>query len=370
MLAKLVDQVTKAIRHYERHGIHPTERETIDKLVLPFIEHALGADFRDPAAVTAEFDADIGRSKGEKVDYAINRHGEPVILIECKALGTPLEDKAVQLQRYIGALPKVSLGILTDGRHYRFYADLDEPNILDKEPFLHVDVLDMTLEAEERLELFHLDCLDVVEIKTAGRRWKTVVALVRALESEWNEPSKEYVAHFAKPLHRGLFTDSIRRQYIGYLKEAHSLFLDNRTRSDDDMGSKPKGRITGDNTSQKPNGTPQGDGYRLSEVEPSQLTPQLLQFADGSTKVVDSWRGYFEAIVLKLDSEGHFQVGNIPKDLRQFIYVPDPNFPLKRSIQLSHGLETNIYLNSNDCIKRAKRVLRACGYDPADIYVK
>ena len=370
MLAKLVDQVTKAIQHYERHGMHPTERETIDKLVLPFIEHALGADFRDPVAVTAEFDADIGRSKGEKVDYAINRHGEPVILIECKALGTPLEDKTVQLQRYIGALPQVSLGILTDGRHYRFYSDLDEPNILDKEPFLHVDVLDMTVEAEEHMKLFHLDCLDVVEIKAAGRRWKTVAVLVRALESEWNEPSKEYVAHFAKPLHQGMFTDSVRRQYAGYLKEAHSLFLDNQPRSGDEMGSKPKGTITGDNTPQKPNGTPQGDWYRLSEVEPLQLTPQSIRFTDGSTNVVDSWRDIFEAIVLKLDSERHFQVHNIPKDLRQFIYVPSPNSPLKRSIQLADGLQTNISLNPKDCIQRAKRVLRACGYDPADVYVR
>ena len=370
MLAKLVNQVTKAIRHYERYGIHPTERETIDKLVLPFIEHALGTDFRDPAAVTAEFDADIGRSKGEKVDYAINRHGEPVILIECKALGTPLENKTVQLQRYIGALPQVNLGILTDGRHYRFYADLDEPNILDKEPFLHVDVLDMTSESAERLELFHMDCLDVAKIKTAGRRWKTVVALVRALESEWNEPSKEYVAHFAKPLHQGLFTDSVRRQYVGYLKEAHSLFLDNRTGSSDDMRSKPKGRITDDNTQQELNATPQGDWYCLTEVEPHQLTPQLLRFADGSTEVVDSWAGCFEAVVLKLNLEGHFQVGNIPKDLQQIVYIPSQNQQLKHSIQLPDGLETNIGLNSNDCLKRTKRFLRAFGYDPADVYVK
>ena len=106
MLAKLVDQVTKAIRHYERHGIHPTERETIDKLVLPFIEHALGADFCDPAAVTAEFDADIGRSKGEKVDYAINRHGEPVILIECKALGLHWRTRLCSSSATLGPFPK------------------------------------------------------------------------------------------------------------------------------------------------------------------------------------------------------------------------------------------------------------------------
>lgn len=61
-----------------------TEEATNTALILPFI-NALGYDVFDPTEVVPEFIADVGTKKGEKVDYAILRDGQPIMLFECKA---------------------------------------------------------------------------------------------------------------------------------------------------------------------------------------------------------------------------------------------------------------------------------------------
>jgi len=63
-----------------------TEEATKNALVMPFIR-LLGYDVFDPREVVPEFTADIGTKRGEKVDYAIMKDGQPIILIECKASG-------------------------------------------------------------------------------------------------------------------------------------------------------------------------------------------------------------------------------------------------------------------------------------------
>ena len=138
-----------------------------------------------------------------------------------------MDGKATQLQRYIGALPHVSLGILTDGRQYRFFTDLDAVNCLDTEPFLSVNLLSLTPTEGQHLKLFHLADLDVEAIKQKSQGWKTVTSLVQALEREWEDPSDDYVTHFARSLHKkGLLTESVHRKYTLYLNNGVNSFGD------------------------------------------------------------------------------------------------------------------------------------------------
>jgi hypothetical protein len=76
-----------------------TEEATKTALVLPFIQ-ALGYDIFNPTEVVPEFTCDVGTKKGEKVDYAIFKDSEPVILIECKHWEADLELHGNQLIRY------------------------------------------------------------------------------------------------------------------------------------------------------------------------------------------------------------------------------------------------------------------------------
>lgn len=116
-----------------------TEEATKNALILPFIQE-LGYDVFDPAQVVPEFTADVGIKRGEKVDYALLRHGRPIILFECKPANADLADAHMaQLYRYF-TVTDARFAVLTNGLVYQFYTDLDQPNRMDERPFLVVDL--------------------------------------------------------------------------------------------------------------------------------------------------------------------------------------------------------------------------------------
>ena len=369
MFAKLLEQVAKVIQLYEKRGERPSEEATKHALVLPFIHDVLGAHYLDPEEVIPEFTADIGQRKGEKVDYAVCRDGEPIILIECKALCSALDNAAtVQLERYVNSRLGVSLGILTDGRHYRFYADLDEPNILDAEPFLNIDLLELTLESQERLELFHKDHLDVGAIKEAGRGWKTVATIVRTLEAEWTEPSREYVEVFARRLHAGPVTELIRKQYTDFLKEAHDEFLNKRAGSDGSELEATRVGIIKEKQSEIER--PRPSSWRtLPEWNSTDPAPEIVRFSDGTESKAGSWAAFFRAVTFKINDDGKFHPDTIPEDLNRLISKVDED-KMDRRLRLPYGLSILAYWNKKNCLNIPKRMLTAYGYNPADVYVK
>ena len=70
--------------------------------------------------------ADVGTKQGEKVDYAIFKDDEVILLIECKKYGEDLSDvHTSQLYRYF-SVAHARIAVLTDGVLYRFYTDLEE----------------------------------------------------------------------------------------------------------------------------------------------------------------------------------------------------------------------------------------------------
>lgn len=119
-----------------------TEEATKNALVMPFI-NALGYNVFDPSEVTPELTADVGVKRGEKVDYAILKDGQVIMLFECKSVGTDL-DKVTpsQLFRYF-TVTRARLGVLTNGVVYRFFSDLEELNKMDSKPFLEFNLLDI-----------------------------------------------------------------------------------------------------------------------------------------------------------------------------------------------------------------------------------
>ncbi len=371
MLQDLIHRVSQNIRRFEERKERPTEEATKHALVLPFISDVIGADYHDPDEVIPEYIADIGHRKGEKVDYAICRDGEPIILIECKALHASLDDDAVvQLRRYVGSLPGVSLGVLTDGRTYRFYADLDEPNILDTEPFLDVDLLEMSPESQERIKCFHLDQLDVEVVKEYAYNWKTVASIVQILEKEWTNPSREYIEVFARNLHHGSLTEPVRKQYANYLKQAHRLFLQHSAGRRQSSAQKPDHEVSG-TPNQDPEDQPSVSWQPLTNLATTDRLSQkirAIRFPDGSITQVDSWAGLLRTIVQKLDSEGHFSSDNIPSRLQYYIKrISEHEF--RQYVDLPSGWAVNTSLGRKDILKRAIRFLEEYRHDLENVHI-
>lgn len=103
-----------------------TEESTKTSLIMPFFQ-MLGYDIFNPLEFCPEYTADVGIKKGEKVDYAILKDGNPVILIECKSCNETLDKHSSQLFRYFGTT-SAKFCILTNGIVFQFFTDLEEVN--------------------------------------------------------------------------------------------------------------------------------------------------------------------------------------------------------------------------------------------------
>jgi hypothetical protein len=120
-----------------------TEESVKMTLILPLIS-ALGYDIHNKDEVIAEYVADVGIKRGEKVDYAISIDGNVSIIIEAKrTIKGNVDNYVSQLYRYFSVTP-AKVGILTDGVTYLFYTDSKTANIMDLEPYLYINMKKLT----------------------------------------------------------------------------------------------------------------------------------------------------------------------------------------------------------------------------------
>ena len=202
-----------------------TEEATKDAMVLPFI-HALGYDIFNPAEVVPEFTADIGTKKGEKVDYAILKDGQPIIMFETKWSGADLNQvHASQLFRYFSAVLEVRFGVVSNGIVYRFHTDLDAPNRMDEKPFFEFNMLDFQERDVQELKKFSKSAFNLEEIVTAASDLKYTAAIKRLIAQEFEQPSDDFVRSLASRVYSGRLTQPVREQFTEITQKALKRFL-------------------------------------------------------------------------------------------------------------------------------------------------
>jgi hypothetical protein len=205
-----------------------TEEATKTAFVMPFIHTVLGYDVFDPSEVVPEYVCDIGTKKGEKIDYAILKNGKIQILIETKKIGEPLNiNHASQLFRYFH-VTTARISILTNGRFYKFFTDLDAPNKMDEKPFLEIDLLDIDEHVIPELQKLTKSAFDVDSIINAAGELKYVGQIKREIASQFTQPDDDFVRFFASRIYEGVITQKVREQFALLTKKAASQFLNDQ----------------------------------------------------------------------------------------------------------------------------------------------
>ena len=205
-----------------------TEEATKNAFIMPFIQ-MLGYDVFNPLEVVPEMDCDLIKKKGEKIDYAIMKDGEPILLIECKHWKQDLNLHDNQLQKYFVA-SKAKFGLLTNGIVYRFYTDLIKPNIMDTVPFLEINFENIKDNQIEELKKFHKSYFDIDNILSTASELKYMSELRNVIKSEFAVPSPELVKLLAKRVYDGVitqkvleqFTDLVRRTFANHINDVMS----------------------------------------------------------------------------------------------------------------------------------------------------
>ncbi|WP_421773112.1 type I restriction endonuclease [Gracilimonas sp.] len=221
----LIDQLQSISNNIEKQKDKVlTEEATKNAFVMPFIK-ALGYDVFNPDEVVPEFTSDVGIKKGEKVDYAIFIDGKPAILFECKKLQVDLKAKAPsQLYRYY-SVSEAKLGIVTDGRHYHFYSDLEESNKMDDKPYMELDLLNIDEHLIPQLKKISKGTFDLDATLETAVELKYTKAIKREIASLLEEPTKEFVKFFTSLVYDGRFTSNTEEQFTPIVKKAFNQFI-------------------------------------------------------------------------------------------------------------------------------------------------
>lgn len=173
-----------------------TEEATKTALIMPFFS-VLGYDVFDTNEFMPEFTCDVATKKGEKVDYAILKDSEPVIIIEVKRAGMKLQKQQQgQLFRYFST-NRCRIAVLTNGIIYQFFSDLNAPNIMDEEPFLSFNIFEddpsIYVSSVKQFCKEEFDIKNVIS-KAVFQKYATVVE--KTLKQDLLNPSDELVKYF------------------------------------------------------------------------------------------------------------------------------------------------------------------------------
>ncbi|CAN5498072.1 type I restriction endonuclease [soil metagenome] len=200
-----------------------TEEATKNAFIMPFIQ-TLGYDVFNPTEVVPEFISDIGIKKGEKIDYAIFKDGQPTILIECKHHAQNLDLHDGQLLRYFH-VSKAKFALLTNGIIYKFYTDLVEKNRMDEKPFLEFNICTIRENQIEEVKKFHKSYFDVNSITLTASDLKYTGELKNLISAEFANPSEFFIKHLTKQVYSGVITAKIFEQFTILTKNSISQYV-------------------------------------------------------------------------------------------------------------------------------------------------
>ena len=212
-----------------------TEASTRNYLIDPFIR-ALGYDPNEPNDVEPEFTADFVASN-RKVDYALKIEGKPIVFVEFKTATKNLSfEHTVQLQHYFSTKLDVRFGIVTNGLEYRFFADIDNPNVMDDEPFLIVDLLNANDELLRELTAFSKSEFAIERTLLKARQLKYGSIIRQRIKSEIEQPSRDLVKILARNLYSGSFSSDVFGEFAPIVeRELQHLFLSEQNLAKDDQ---------------------------------------------------------------------------------------------------------------------------------------
>jgi len=224
----LIDKIQAiALRIPKQQEVISTEEATKNAFIMPFIS-AIGYDVFNPSEVIPEFTADFGTKKGEKVDYAINKDGKTIILMECKWWGADLQkEHASQLYRYFSTT-EARFGILTNGIQYQFFSDIDEPNKMDAKPFFEFDMLNIEEHQINELKKFSKQTFALEEILNTASSLKYTRAIKKILDHEFETPSDDFIRFFASKIYDGRLTQQVIEDFSKVIKDACKQFINSK----------------------------------------------------------------------------------------------------------------------------------------------
>ena len=224
--ADFAEQIKKLVVLLDNNKDKVTNEEaTKMALVMPFLK-VLGYDIHDPNEIIPEYTADVGDKKGEKIDFAIAKDSQVVLLIEVKSIKSILDPRDIyQLVRYFD-VENVKFAILTNGIQYQFYTDFERTHRMDEQPFYSVKLDKNIRDSEIKiLQLFSKSKFNIGQIIVKAHEIKYTGEIKDYLEKQVTAPEEEFIKFFMKKTnYPGPFHKKSIEQYSPIVSRAFKLY--------------------------------------------------------------------------------------------------------------------------------------------------
>lgn len=361
-------------RYFEiKDHIGCIEEQTKRSLIVPFFEIVLGWDMSNPLECRAEYNADLRGQKNVKVDYALMIDEKPSILIEAKAITENIQNHVNQLKYYFTSVVGCRIGILTNGRYYYFYTDLDKENLMDDDPFYVLDLENITESDIKELKQFCRSHFDEKSIYQRAEHIKHLQQAKDFLLEQLQYPSDELVSIFLKSIaFEGIKTPKVKNQYREYLIESFNHILDDKYSEKRDNERK---RQNMNQSIEKIEPTVKEslffDNYKVSDLTKEDI--QSFQgkkvthiIIDGRSYSVVSWKDFFIVVLNDVIQNNHFHYIEENKILYEKLC---PNKREKKPIALrspktlNNGVQVETNCSAPNLLSKIKQIAECSQID-------
>lgn len=377
-----------------RGNLSDNEAATKLSLILPLID-GLGYNTRDAMEVYPEFTADIGIKQGEKVDYAIMRDGEPIILVECKAINKTLNTDVSQLFRYFSATT-ARLGVLTNGVVYRFFSDLKAANVMDQTPFWEVDLRSANEGDVVHLRRFAKDSFDAAKIKEAAVETNILTGVKANIQRMYDNPDDEFSKTLFRNVGVGDLAIGFAANHRELVKRAFHEFVSDRSGTGNG-GEFSQEMSSGESQSvaeqaaavihtdpspgeqqDSPTTSASADGWQpLSGFQPehNDVKPTQMMFPDNSSVAINKWNEVVVEVVRWLTSNGYLDARHCPvqRTPKRYLVATRPIHPGDKKFineREVNSLYVEVSYTAPDTIRNTKFIIERTGLDVSQFLVK
>lgn len=368
-------------RYFEiKNHIGCIEEQTKRSLIVPFFEIVLGWDMGNPLECRAEYNADFLRGqKNTKVDYALMIDEQPVILIEAKAITENIKSHVNQLKYYFTSVVGCRIGILTNGRYYCFYTDLDKENLMDDYPFYILDLENISESDIRELKQFCRSHFDEKSIYQRAEHIKHLHQAKDFLIEQLQYPSDEFVSIFLKSInYEGTKTYKVKNQYREYLIEAFNHILDDKYSEKQDNERKQQNvnkSIEKIEPIMKESSSFIDSDYKIASLTKEDIAnfngkKVTSTTIDGCSYSISSWKEFFITVLNDIIKNNKFHYIEENKGLYGKL-CPNKRdkkpIALRKSKTLDNGVQVETNCSATDLVSKIKLIAECC---QVDIYFK
>lgn len=333
-----------------------TEEATCNSLILPFFS-ALGYDPFSLDDVMPQASVPIGRKKDARVDYVLKVDGEPVCVVEAKPLGSNLSAENDSQLRHYYAASVARFGLLTDGNQYRFYTDLDKPNILDDTPFLEFKIETLKEPLSNELERFCKQSFSENDIIDRASDLKDLTALRIVVKDLFTTPTEDFIRILLNQgVYDGMKTSAIISHYEPLVKKALDDYIRELVNTRINAALDTTSAVTAEETPHAENKSPEPEKKKIittkEEIESFYIIKSILRpHIDAQRLTYKDTQPYF---AIQTDNKSTRWICRLfireSKNHRIQIYTGDDNNPIFNFT----GLD-NLYTFEKEIIEAAKR---------------